>query len=45
MMQDPAIGKVIFLNKYGVALVVKNTPTKAGDKKRHRFSPWVMKIP
>ena len=28
-----------------VALVVRNPPASAGDIKRHRFSPWVGKIP
>ena len=28
-----------------VVLVVKNPPAKAGDVKRHRFDPWVGKIP
>ena len=32
LMQDPAIGK-FFLNKCGVALVIKNTPADAGDKR------------
>ena len=26
-------------------LVVKNLPANAGDIRRHRFSPWVGKIP
>ena len=26
-------------------LVVKNPPANAGDKKGHRFIPWVGKIP
>lgn len=37
LMQDPAIGKVFFFfffNKYGAALVVKNTPAKAVRQKR-----------
>ena len=28
-----------------VAVVVKNLPASAGDVKRHRFDPWVKKIP
>ena len=28
-----------------VALVVKNPPANAGDIRRHRFDPWVWKIP
>ena len=28
-----------------VALVVKNPPANAGRYKRHRFDPWVRKIP
>ena len=28
-----------------VALVVKNLPANAGRCKRHRFNPWVRKIP
>ena len=28
-----------------MALVVKNPPASAGDKKRHGFDPWVQKIP
>ena len=28
-----------------MALVVKNPPANAGDGKRHRFNPWVGKIP
>jgi len=28
-----------------VALVEKNLPTNTGDVKRHRFNPWVGKIP
>ena len=28
-----------------VALVVKNLPANAGDHKRHRFDPWIRKIP
>ena len=28
-----------------VAPVVKNPPANAGDVKRHRFDPWVRKIP
>ena len=28
-----------------VVLVVKSPPAKAGDVKRHRFDPWVGKIP
>ena len=31
-------------NVYAEALVVKNLPVSAGNK-RHRFSPWVRKIP
>ena len=27
------------------ALVVKNPPASAGDVKRHKFDPWVGKIP
>ena len=26
-------------------IVVKNLPASAGDVKRHRFGPWVRKIP
>ena len=28
-----------------MALLVKNPPANAGDVKRHRFNPWVGKIP
>jgi len=28
-----------------VALVVKNLPANIGDIKRHRFDPWIGKIP
>jgi len=28
-----------------VAAMVKNLPASAGDVKRHRFYPWVKKIP
>jgi len=28
-----------------VAAMVKNLPASAGDVKRHRFDPWVKKIP
>ena len=28
-----------------MALVVMNLPANAGDIKRHRFNPWVGKIP
>ena len=28
-----------------VVPVVKNPPANAGDVKRHRFDPWVRKIP
>jgi len=28
-----------------VALVVKNSPAKAGDTKRCRFNSWIGKIP
>jgi len=28
-----------------VALVVKNPPANAGDIMRHRFDPWIGKIP
>jgi len=28
-----------------VVLVVKNLPSNAGDVKRHKFDPWVEKIP
>ena len=28
-----------------VALVVKNTPVNAGDRERHRFSPWAVMMP
>ena len=30
---------------FSVALAVKNLPANAGDVKRHRFNPWVGKIP
>ena len=42
--------KIIYINIYThtqafqVALVVKNSPAKAGDM-RHGFDPWVGKIP
>ena len=29
----------------GVALIINNLPAKAGEHKRHRFNPWVGKIP
>ena len=28
-----------------MALVVKNLPANIGDIKRHRFDPWIGKIP
>ena len=28
-----------------VALVIKNLPVNAGDTKKHKFDPWVGKIP
>jgi len=28
-----------------VALVIKNLPVNAGDIKKHKFDPWVGKIP
>ena len=28
-----------------MVLVVKNPPANAGDIKRHRFNPWLGKIP
>ena len=30
---------------FQVALVLKNLPANAGEAKRHRFHPWVGKIP
>ena len=45
--RNPATPSIVCLeisSAFQVALVIKNLPANAGDK-RHRFDPWVRKIP
>ena len=37
--------QALYFRTSQMALVVKNPSASAGDSKRHRFNPWVRKIP